>query len=230
VVALWRGSKLQRSAQLKRQRPAVAVHFHASGQLCATADVAGAWALWDLERDQVATEAPEATHGRLGAGCARLHPDGKILALASEVGELIVFDVTSGAAGKPIGSFSHSGPLTALAFSENGYHIASAASAGSCAVWDMRKKARLAEFACEAPITALAFDNTGAQLLAGDAAGGLRLFLRPKDKKGEWREGPHWACADKGVAVGGVAFSTGLASELWAASSDEGLVRHFVRA
>jgi pre-mRNA-processing factor 19 len=231
VFALWRGAKLQHCAQLKRQRPAVAAHVHASGQLCATADAAGAWALWDLERDQVATEAPAAVHGKLRAGCARLHPDGKILGLANEAGELLFFDVNLGAAAKPLATLSNGAPLIALAFSENGYHVASA-SGSSCAVWDMRKMARLADLACKAPLTALAFDSTGAQLLAGDAAGGLTIFLRPKDKKSEWRSGPHWAGAATGATVrgfAGVAFSTGLASELWAASSDDGLVRHFVR-
>lgn len=60
----------------------------------------------------------------------------------------------------------HSGAIKGLAFSENGYHLASVADDGTMKLWDLRKARVVQNVDYEAghSVNAVAFDHSGAYL------------------------------------------------------------------
>lgn len=71
--------------------------------------------------------------------CAAFHPDGLILGTGAE--SLVrIWDVKSQA---NVASFEgHSGVVSCLSFSENGYYLATGSSDTTVKIWDLRKVGR----------------------------------------------------------------------------------------
>jgi len=149
-----------------------ACSLHATGAYVATASADHSWAFHELERGMCLlrhqdTSAPAYT-------CAGFHPDGLIF--ATGLGNIVrVWDMKSRAI---LTTFEgHSQPLTCLAFSENGYYLATGAADATVKLWDLRK---LQSFHTIEPDSAsmavsdVAFDHSG-QVLAV-ARGSVSLF------------------------------------------------------
>lgn len=149
-----------------------ACSLHATGAYVATASADHSWAFHELERGicllrHQDTSAPAYT-------CAGFHPDGLIF--ATGLGHIVrVWDMKSRAI---LTTFEgHSQPLTCLAFSENGYYLATGAADATVKLWDLRK---LQSFHTIEPDSAsmavsdVAFDHSG-QVLAV-ARGSVSLF------------------------------------------------------
>ena len=71
----------------------------------------------------------------------------------------------------------HSGPISAIAFSENGYYLATAADDSSIKLWDLRKlkNFKTLQLHEKYEIRDLAFDQSGAYL--GVAGSDVRVYL-----------------------------------------------------
>src|ERR1700761_9492960 len=98
-----------------------------------------------------------------------------------------MFDVTSG---EIAATFSTSGPVVSLSFSENGFRLASASSASaSVTLWDLRKTgdaANVKTLEVGAPVSSLTWDYS-AQYLA--AVGGETITVLKYQKTGKkWSE------------------------------------------
>lgn len=112
---------------------------------------------------------------------AAFHPDGGLLATGTVTGKILVWDVKTGARMalfEPTGTAAPQDghAVHALAFSENGYTLASIAEGSLAAVvWDLRKLAPVATLTLAATPTSLAFDPN-AQLLVLVAPGELTLY------------------------------------------------------
>jgi pre-mRNA-processing factor 19 len=145
---------------------------HASGDLLATASKDGSWSLYDavqgaeLRRTAISSES---------LSTVAFHPDGALLAAGSarDGGVIRVYDVKTCTVAAELKG-AHIGGLTALAFSDNGFHAASAEASGAIKLWDLRKLANIHTIQCAALegdkagalVSSLSFDGSASFLAA----------------------------------------------------------------
>ena len=144
---------------------------HPSGRYFVEARARGSWALRDAARDAAGTVVAQRRLAGAAFACAQLHPDGVLLATAAG-GAVKMWDLKGAAA--VVASLdcecaAGARGVTALAFSENGYILATGAGDGRVRIWDLRKVACLETHAHAAPVASLAFDPTGRVLAVGTA-------------------------------------------------------------
>jgi pre-mRNA-processing factor 19 len=159
----------------------VSVCVHPTGDYLFSAASDATWALYDVARGACLARVPADGPGAAGYASAALHPDGLILATGASDAGLAVWEARTQ---KRVASFDgHTGAVTSLSFSENGYHLASAAADG-VKLWDLRK---LKNFQSLEPYgegkaaAAVAFDPSGLYLAVGGAD------ARVYGVKQEWR-------------------------------------------
>jgi len=143
------------------------VAFHPYGNFGASVGADGRWAVHDLKRGQSLHMSEPDESGFTWGG---FHPDGGLLAAATEKGELKHFDVRTNslALTLPCGD----SPVSGCSFAENGY-IAAAACEEGLKMLDLRKQGSSSVVATLDPIgkspTAVAFDPQGLTLAAGSS-------------------------------------------------------------
>merc|ERR1712113_297247 len=101
--------------------------------------------------------------------CMRLHPDGQLLATGTQTNQILMWQI---ATGECIESFSHDSALSALAFSENGYYMATGDAGGVVKVWDLRKNENVFEKKFGGGVTSIDFDIWGGQAIACASSNG----------------------------------------------------------
>merc|ERR1712195_259906 len=75
-----------------------------------------------------------------GYSCIRFHPDGLLLGAGSAKGLVQIFDVRKQL---PVASLpEHTDVVNSLAFSENGYYLATGSDDGLAIAWDLRRLGR----------------------------------------------------------------------------------------
>lgn len=147
--------------------------LHPTGQYLVTASTDATWALFDIEAGRCLLRQSDASAAAYT--CAGFHPDGLILAtgMASVVR---VWDVKSQA---NLATFEgHTGAVSCLAFSENGYYLATGSADATVKLWDLRKLKNFhtlpAPEGATAAVSSVAFDFSGHVLAV--AAAGLSLY------------------------------------------------------
>ncbi|KAL1975989.1 hypothetical protein VTN31DRAFT_4381 [Thermomyces dupontii] len=157
-----------------------ALAVHPTGDIVGSVGADKSYVLYDLT-----TSTPVAQiYGETGILCAKFHPDGHLLGLGGADGQVHIYDVKSGAAAA---SFPMSAPVTALAFSENGYFMAAVTeNSTSISVWDLRKSKLHKVLETGTKITALDWDYTG-QFLVSGGPNGITVQQYTKATK-EWSE------------------------------------------
>lgn len=226
TVAVWTGDwtggdapSLQVEHVIKAHSKAVhACPIHPSCKLASSAGLDGKWTLFDLETADVVTSYSEKSLGALRA--ARYHPDGKLFGVGGDAGNLSIFDLGAGGASGPVVELPHEHQINSVAFSENGYLLASAGGKkGSAKIWDLRKPGTVvADIQCEGEATSLMFDFTGTYLAIGNSKGGVQVVEKPKKKKGDWTSVvsiPDFAKS----SITALCFEPG-ANGIWASSMD----------
>ena len=185
VVKVWSGKSSPKcSATLAHHSSKVfCLHPHPVSDFLFTMG-SGTWACVDVGKGSVVRQAPVAPEGE-SAVVGAVHPDGLLLTSAGN-GSMRIWDSrerNSNFNSVDCGSVG-SGDFTSVAFSENGYHLATGCGS-KVGLVDLRKMKLLKDF--EGPSVAvgggLAFDYSGQSLAAGWADGSLSI-LNVK----EWNE------------------------------------------
>jgi len=152
----------------------VSVNVHPTNDYLITACADGTWSFYDVARsDCLARVRQDSGSDTFEAySSAALHPDGLILVTGATSSGIKIWEARTQ---KCVASFDgHSGSISSLSFSENGYHMASAADDG-IKVWDLRKLKNIKSLAPwgegpkTAPATAVSFDYSGLFLAVGGA-------------------------------------------------------------
>lgn len=197
-VKVWRrgpdGSYGAPSATITpHQGEVTAVSIQATGSYFATASKDKSWAFLDLGSGQtLSVTADPAVVG--GFECLQFHPDGILIGTGTAEKKVRMWDIKSQA---NVATFEeeHGAAVKAIAFSENGYFMASGGQDGVVKLWDLRKLKRLQSLDVGDPVNSLDFDFSGQYLAVGGK--GVKVLLAK-----EWQEVANLqAHSDKVTAV-----------------------------
>ncbi|KAE8988046.1 Pre-mRNA-processing factor 19 2 [Phytophthora rubi] len=124
--------------------------IHPTGSYVLSGSLDATWAIHDVRRGQLLSRytlngelaMPDAAAGKPKKAanevrCARFHPDGGIFGTAAKSKLVQMWAVNS--LSNVVTFEGHTAPVTALGFSENGYHLASGSEDGVVKLWDLRK-------------------------------------------------------------------------------------------
>ncbi|KAL1526962.1 hypothetical protein AB1Y20_015651 [Prymnesium parvum] len=182
--------------------------LHATGEYFVTASMDKSWAICDVERGAVLLRVQD---GTAGYTCTGFHPDGLILGTGAAA-VVRIWDVKSQT---NLANFEgHAGVVSCLAFSENGYYLATGSADTTVKIWDLRKLKDIHTIAAEGAtaISSVAFDYSGAFLAVGGT--GLSVY----ESKG-WKSIKSFDAGN----VTGVGFTK--AASTIVAGTDEGVVK-----
>ncbi|XVF66405.1 hypothetical protein PTKIN_Ptkin10aG0032900 [Pterospermum kingtungense] len=159
-----------------------AVTVHATNNYFVTASLDKTWCFYDLSSGLCLTQVEDPSNS-MGYTSAAFHPDGLILGTGTTEATVRIWDVKSRA---NVANFDgHSGAVTAISFSENGYFLATAAHDG-VKLWDLRKLKNFRSFELydqETPTNSVDFDYSGSYLAI--AGSDVRVY-QVGSVKAEW--------------------------------------------
>ncbi|UIZ28629.1 hypothetical protein KXD40_009411 [Peronospora effusa] len=162
--------------------------IHPTGNYVLSGSLDATWAIHDVRRGQLLSRyslnselaIPDAAVNTYKKAvnethCARFHPDGGIFGTAAKSKLVQMWAVNS--LSNVVTFEGHAAPVLALAFSENGYHLASGSEDGVLKLWDLRKATSFYELDLkkEEPklklgaIHAISFDASGSYLAVASA-------------------------------------------------------------
>ncbi|CCI46781.1 unnamed protein product [Albugo candida] len=166
--------------------------LHATGDYLISSSLDGNWAFYDLHRGQkLVQHSLDNSVGRSEqALCIEFHPDGGIFGIGSSNSGLQMWDVKS--CSNVVTFEDHAAPVTAISFSENGYHLMSGSSNGIVHLWDLRKLKSIysldinttSDAKSPANIQALSFDPSGT---FAALASGTKVLIAKELNKSEWK-------------------------------------------
>jgi pre-mRNA-processing factor 19 len=159
----------------------VSMTCHPNGDYIACASIEGRWSLIDVKTPRILVELADdpPTSGR---SLIRFHPDGLILAVGRPDGRIHVWDLKTQACAAYLEA--HAGPITCVAFSENGYYMASSSESESCVrLWDLRKLSNFHTIPLSSDqtdatnfVSIVVFDESGHYLAAGTSKGSVHVY------------------------------------------------------
>lgn len=186
----------------------VAINVHPTNDYVLSASSDGVWCFYDLQRGECLAKVSQET-GESEAvdpySCARLHPDGLILATGGKSSSRI--RIWESRTQKCVAKFDDN--ASCLSFSENGYYMASSGAEG-VKVWDLRKLKTIQSLESKYPVEAVAFDYSGLYLGVGSKDAKVYAVKQNWDIVKEFTDVPKkgvysmaWANDAKSMLVGG---------------------------
>ncbi|XP_012487307.1 pre-mRNA-processing factor 19 [Gossypium raimondii] len=186
TVRIWQGSedgKYDCRHILKDHTAEVqAVTVHATNNYFVTASLDTTWCFYDLSSGLCLTQVEDPSNS-MGYTSAAFHPDGLILGTGTTGATVRIWDVKS--RGNVANFDGHTGAVTAISFSENGYFLATAAHDG-VKLWDLRKLKNFRSFELydqDTPTNSVDFDHSGSYLAI--AGSDIRVY-QVGSVKAEW--------------------------------------------
>lgn len=186
TVRMWQGSENGnydcRHVLKDHTAEVQAVTVHATNKYFVTASLDNSWCFYDLSSGLCLTQVADASESE-GYTSAAFHPDGLILGTGTTDALVKIWDVKSQ---MNVAKFDgHTGAVTAISFSENGYFLATAAHDG-VKLWDLRKLKNFRSFPSpdlDTPTNSVDFDHSGSYL--GVASSDIRVY-QVASVKSEW--------------------------------------------
>ncbi|XP_057547020.1 pre-mRNA-processing factor 19-like [Amaranthus tricolor] len=186
TVRLWQGSEHGnygcRHVLRDHTAEVQAVTVHATNKFFVTASLDNSWCFYDLASGLCLQQVLDSS-GSEGYTSAAFHPDGLILGTGTTGAVAKIWDVKTQ---NSVAQFDgHTGPVTAMCFSENGYFLATAAHDG-VKLWDLRKLKNFRSFPSpdpDTPTNYVDFDHSGSYLAV--ASSDIRVY-QVASVKAEW--------------------------------------------
>ena len=167
--------------------PVTGLSLHATGDYILSTSTDQHWAFSDIRTGKLIAKVTDADGGAGPAlTCAQFHPDGLIFGTGTSDAMIKIWDLKevrkkttnklpnshyyftfSIFQQKNVADFeSHTGSISALSFSENGYYLATAADDNCVRLWDLRKLKNFKTLNLEEgfEVRDLCFDNSGTYL------------------------------------------------------------------
>ncbi len=144
---------------------------HPGGSLLISASADETWKLFDLQPGVCLSTVAASDTSPSVYTCLRLHPDGLVLGLGLDSGDLGIWDIREQ---KCVSLLSaHTASLSSVDFSENGYLAASGDVQGVVKVWDLRKLKCMQSFSLDRMqgVSQVRFDHSGSYLGVVGATG-----------------------------------------------------------
>jgi len=191
--------------------------LHPSESYLITASADKTWVFWDVETgtNRQSVQDPDMEQGYT---CTAFHPDGLLFGAGASDAMVRIFDVKTQ---KNVALFkAHTGEVTGISFSENGYYLASGDDNGCVRLWDLRKLENFHTLDADASgaVTAVKFDPSGSYLGLGFNNGTVRM-LNSK----AWSVVKEWKGHDDAVT----GFAYGANASYFATSSKDRTIKVF---
>eukprot|EP00696_Hemimastix_kukwesjijk_P014994 gnl/Hemi2/3086_TR1091_c0_g1_i1.p1 gnl/Hemi2/3086_TR1091_c0_g1~~gnl/Hemi2/3086_TR1091_c0_g1_i1.p1 ORF type:complete len:483 (+),score=162.10 gnl/Hemi2/3086_TR1091_c0_g1_i1:78-1526(+) len=174
TVRIWRpeGESYASACTFRSQSgggQVVGLSLHPTGEYLVSASTDMTWSVLDIHVGETITQI---AHPQIlkAYTCVSCHPDGLILGTGTADSLVRIWDMkTQSFVAKFEG---HSGNITSICFSENGYNMATAGADSTVKIWDLRKllNTRTITIEGDTSINAVSFDHSGVYLgIAGSA-------------------------------------------------------------
>lgn len=213
TVCIWDASAGEKKHTIKTHSAEVTgISLHPTGDYFISASDDRHYGFSSIETGQTLAYGTDASIQE-GLTCCSFHPDGLLFGLGH--GSVVdIWDIKDQS--KAITFEGHTDKVTSVAFSENGYYLATSSNDSTVKLWDLRKlkNFKTLEFESGFNANSLCFDQSGSYLAVG--GNDVRVFQTNK----EWTHLK--TLTDHSAAVTGVAFQQH-ASQLYSVSMDRSL-------
>ncbi|XP_063701493.1 pre-mRNA-processing factor 19 [Culicoides brevitarsis] len=173
-IRIWNVPTSQTVLLLRsHEGPVTGLSLHPTGDYILSTSTDRHWAFSDIRTGRLLTKVPDTAE--IGLTTAQFHPDGLIFGIGTEDSQVKIWDLKeqSNVANFP----GHTGPISAISFSENGYYLATAADDSCVKLWDLRKLKNFKTIQLDDgyEVKDLCFDQSGTYLAI--AGTDIRIYL-----------------------------------------------------